>query len=90
MLHNRPPGFWIAMSLFGMIAGTAFGEGVAAVLPDTATTLKSFFAGSMEVSLGPFALDLLVLRLAVGEIALKVNLMSFMGLVMVGFLHRWF
>lgn len=90
MLHSRPPGFWIAMSLFGMIAGTAFGEAMGAVLPDTATTLRSFFAGTLEVSLGPFSLDLLVLRLGLQELAVRVNLMSFLGLVAVGVLYRWF
>ncbi len=90
MLNKRPPGFWIAMSLLGMIAGTAFGEAVAVILPDTATTLRSFFAGSLEFSLGPFRLDLLVMRFAIEEIACRVNLMSFLGLILVGVLYRWF
>ncbi len=90
MLHNRPPGFWVAMSLLGMVAGTAFGEAVAAILPDTATTLRSFFAGSLELSMGPLRLDLIIFRLGLEEIGLKVNLMSFVGLIVVGFLYRWF
>ncbi len=90
MLNKRPPGFWIVMSLLGMIAGTAFGEAVAVILPDSATTLRSFFAGTLEFSLGPFRLDLVVMRLALEEIGFRVNLMSFMGLIMVGVLYRWF
>jgi len=90
LLNKRPPGFWIAMSLLGMMAGTAFGEGMALILPDTASTLRSFFAGSLEFSLGPFRLDLVVMRFALEEIAFRVNLMSFLGLILVGVLYRWF
>jgi len=90
LLNKRPPGFWIVMSLLGMIAGTAFGEAVAVILPDSATTLRSFFAGTLEFSLGPFRLDLVVMRFALEEIGFRVNLMSFMGLIMVGVLYRWF
>lgn len=78
------------MSLLGMIAGTAFGEAVAVILPDSATTLRSFFAGALEFSLGPLRLDLVVMRFALEEIGFRVNLMSFMGLISVGVLYRWF
>lgn len=78
------------MSLLGMMAGTAFGEAVAVILPDTATTLRSFFAGALEFSLGPFRLDLIVMRFRLEEIAFRVNLMSFLGLILVGTLYRWF
>jgi hypothetical protein len=90
LLNRRPPGFWIAMSLLGMMAGTAFGEAMAVVLPDSATTLRAFFAGSMEFALGPFRLDLIVMRFSLEEIAFRVNLMSFLGLILVGTLYRWF
>jgi hypothetical protein len=90
VLHNRPPGFWVAMSILGMIAGTALGEAVASILPDTATTLKTFFAGSLNFAVGPLRVDMVILRFALEEIGVKVNLMSFVGLVVVGFLYRWF
>jgi hypothetical protein len=78
------------MSVLGMVAGTALGEGVAYILPDTATTLKTFFAGSLDFSVGPLRMDLVILRFALEEIGVKVNLMSFVGLIVVGFLYRWF
>ena len=90
MLHNRSTGFWVVLSLAGMITGTVLGETLGAILPDTSTTLKSFFAGSLDLSLGPFRIDLVVFRFALEELALKVNLMSFAGLVVTGFLYRWF
>jgi hypothetical protein len=78
------------MSVLGMVAGTALGEAVAYILPDTATTLKTFFAGSLDFSVGPLRMDLVILRFALEEIGVKVNLMSFVGLIVVGFLYRWF
>jgi hypothetical protein len=78
------------MSILGMIAGTAFGEAVAYLLPDSATTLKTFFAGSLDLSLGPLKFDLVIIRFSLEEIGLKVNLMSFLGLITVGGLYRWF
>ncbi len=90
MLQDRSTGFWIIISLLGMMTGTALGEGIAAVLPETSIALRSFFGGELEVSLGPFGLDLVVFRLALEEIAFRVNLMSFAGLLVVGYLYRWF
>ena len=90
MLHNRSSGFWIAISLMGMMTGTVLGEAIAAVLPESSTALRSFFGGSLEFSIGPFALNLVVFRFALEQIALKLNLMSFAGLMFVGYLYRWF
>jgi hypothetical protein len=78
------------MSILGMVAGSVFGEAVASILPDTATTLKAFFAGSLEFSVGPLRMNLVILRFALEEIGVKLNLMSFVGLIVVGFLYRWF
>ena len=90
MLHNRSTGFWIVISFMGMITGTVLGEGIAAVLPETSTALRSFFAGSLEFSIGPFGVDLVEFRFALQEIAFRANLMSFAGLMIVGYLYRWF
>lgn len=90
MLHNRSSAFWIAISFFGMMTGTVFGEAVAAVLPETSTALRSFFGGALEFSLGPFGFDLVVVRFVLGELAFRLNLMSFAGLMFVGYLYRWF
>ena len=90
MLHNRSTGFWIAISFFGMMTGTVLGEAIAALLPETSTALRSFFGGSLEFSIGPLGLDLIVFRFALEAIAFKLNLMSFAGLMFVGYLYRWF
>ncbi len=90
MLHNRSTRFWIIISFLGMMTGTAFGEGIAAILPESSIALTSFFSGSLEFSLGPFGFDLIIFRFALEEIAFKMNLMSFAGLMFVGYLYRWF
>lgn len=90
MLHDRSTGFWIVISFLGMMTGTIFGEAIAAVLPESSTALRSFFAGSLEFSVGPLGFDLIVFRFALQEIAFKLNLMSFAGLMFVGYLYRWF
>jgi hypothetical protein len=90
VLHNRSTGFWIFISFLGMMTGTAFGEGIAAILPETSTALRSFFTGSLGFSIGPVGFDLVVMRFALEEIAFRLNLMSFVGLMLVGYLYRWF
>ncbi|MBD3277507.1 MAG: hypothetical protein GF388_04330 [Candidatus Aegiribacteria sp.] len=90
MLHDRSTGFWIVISFLGMMTGTILGEAIAAILPESSTALRSFFAGSLEFSVGPLGFDLIVFRFALQEIAFKLNLMSFAGLMFVGYLYRWF
>jgi hypothetical protein len=90
LLHNRSTGFWVLLSIAGMVTGTVLGEAIGAILPDSSTALKTFFSGSLDLSLGPLKIDLVVFRFALEEIGLKVNLMSFVGLVITGFLYRWF
>ncbi len=90
MLHNRSTAFWITISFFGMMTGTIFGQAIAAILPESSTALRSFFAGSLDLSVGPIGFDLIVFRFALEEIALRLNLMSFAGLMFVGYLYRWF
>ena len=90
MLHNRSNAFWITISFFGMMTGTVFGEAIAALLPESSTALRSFFGGALEFSVGPLGFDLIVFMFALQEIAFKLNLMSFAGLMFVGYLYRWF
>ncbi len=90
MLHDRPAGFWIFLALAGMVCGTVFGEAVAALLPDTSYALRQFFSGSAGVSLGPLGFDLYIFRFRLEEIAVRVNIMTFAGLLVVGVLYRWF
>jgi hypothetical protein len=90
LLHDRPAGFWVFLAVAGMVCGTVMGEAVASLLPDTSYALKQFFSGSAGVSLGPLGFDLFILRFRLEEIALRVNIMTFTGLLVVGFLYRWF
>ncbi len=90
LLHGRSTGFWIFIAVAGMITGTVFGEAVAAVLPDSSVALKQFFSGSAEFSVGPVGFDFYILRFNLAEIAIKLNLMTFAGLLAVGVLYKWF
>ncbi len=90
MLHGRSTGFWIFIAVAGMVTGTVFGEAVGALLPDGSVALKQFFTGSAEFSVGPIGFDLYILRFNLAEIAVKLNLMTFAGLLAVGVLYKWF
>jgi hypothetical protein len=90
MLHSKPAGFWVFMALAGMITGTVVGEVLGSVLPDSSATLRTFFSGSLDLSLGPVRFDIVVLRFGLREIGVRLNVMSFAGLVLVGYLYRWF
>ncbi|MFO7626737.1 MAG: hypothetical protein R6V62_05725 [Candidatus Fermentibacteraceae bacterium] len=90
MLHDRPAGFWVFLAVAGMVCGTVFGEAVSALLPDTSYALRQFFSGSAGISLGPLGFDLFILSFRLEEIAFRVNIMTFAGLLIVGFLYRWF
>jgi len=90
MLHSKPAGFWIFMALAGMVTGTVVGEAMGVLLPDSSATLRTFFSGSLDLTLGPVRFDIVILRFGLDEFGLKLNVMSFVGLVIVGYLYRWF
>ncbi len=90
MLHGRSTGFWVFIAFAGMMTGTVFGEAIGAVLPDSSVALKQFFSGGAEFSVGPLGFDLYILRFQLAEIAVKLNIMSFAGLLAVGVLYKWF
>jgi len=78
------------MAMAGMITGTLIGQAVCALLPDGSVALRQFFGGNAEVAIGPIGFDLYILRFHLAEIAVKVNIMTFAGLVSVGVLYKWF
>ncbi len=90
MLHGRSTRFWVFIALAGMMTGTVFGEAIGALLPDGSVALRQFFSGSAEFSVGPLGFDLYILRFHLTEIAVKLNIMTFAGLLAVGVLYKWF
>ena len=78
------------LAVAGMVTGTVFGEAVSALMPDGSVALKQFFGGNAEFSLGPVGFDLYILRFQIAVIAVKLNIMTFAGLVTVGVLYKWF
>lgn len=90
MLHGRPTGFWVFIAIAGMMTGTVFGEAIGAILPDGSVALRQFFSGSAEFAIGPLGFDLYILRFHLTEIAVKLNIMTFAGLLAVGVLYKWF
>ncbi len=90
MLHGKSTGFWVFLALSGMITGTIFGEAIASILPDNSVALKQFFSGNAEFSIGPIGFDIYILRFNLAVIAVKLNIMTFAGLLSVGVLYKWF
>ena len=90
MLHGRSTGFWIFIALAGMMTGTVFGEAIGAILPDNSVALRQFFSGGAEFGIGPIGFDLHILRVHLTEITVKLNIMTFAGLLAVGVLYKWF
>jgi len=90
LLHGRSSGFWVFLAVAGMVTGTVFGEAVSVLVPDSSVALRQFFGGSAEFSLGPVGFDIYILRFQLAEIAVKLNIMTFAGLVTVGVLYKWF
>lgn len=90
MLHGRSSGFWVFIAVAGMVTGTVFGEAVSALLPDGSVALRQFFGGNAEFSVGPIGFDIYILRFRLAEIAIRMNIMTFAGLVTVGVLYKWF
>jgi hypothetical protein len=90
LLNGRSTGFWVFIAVAGMMTGTVFGEAVGAVLPDSSVALRQFFSGGAEFSVGPLGFDIYILRFQIAEIAVKLNIMTFAGLLAVGVLYKWF
>ncbi|RMH22813.1 MAG: DUF4321 domain-containing protein [Gemmatimonadetes bacterium] len=55
-------------------------------LPDSAA--RDFLATSVEASIGPFSLDLVAVAFTIGPLAVKLNVLTLVGIAIVAFIVR--
>ena len=70
----------------GAILGTLVGEILGFILPEG--VVKQFFLLSKTLSVGPGALDIIMLKLTLG-ISITLNVISLIGIAIAYYLLRW-
>lgn len=70
----------------GLLLGGLLTQLAGSFLP--ASPAKSFLTMSVEASIGPLAIDLLVVALTVGPLTLSLNVLTLVGIAIVAFIVR--
>ena len=70
----------------GLVLGGLLTQLSQSFLP--ASPAKSFLTMSVEASVGPLAIDLLVLAFTIGPLILSVNVLTLVGIAIVAFIVR--
>lgn len=70
----------------GFVVGALLTELMALALPPSAA--RQFFITTVSASIGPLAVDLKVIALTVGPIALRANILSLVGVLLVAWFAR--
>ena len=79
----------VALILFlGIVVGTVVGEVIGLLLPE-GKMIRDVFVSPTDFHVGPLHVDLVVFSFTFG-FALRVNLMSVVGVVVVSMLLRWY
>jgi hypothetical protein len=76
---RRRPTFHLLVLSVGFIVGGAMTQVARKFLP--AGAVKEFLTTGVTPQLGPLALDLVILKLSVGPVALDVSLLSLLGVL---------
>ena len=89
MAPRRRPLAVVALIIFlGIIVGTVAGEVIGLLLPE-GKVIRDVFVNSTKLYVGPFTVDLVVFSFTLG-FALRVNLMSAVGIFVVALMLRWY
>lgn len=80
------PGFHVLVLSVGFIVGGFLTQFARAFLPPGA--VKEFLTTGVTPSLGPLQVDLIIVRFALGPIALDVSLLSLVGVVIAYLIAR--
>ena len=83
---NRRPGFHALVLAIGFIVGGFMTMFARRFLP--AGAVKEFLTVGVSPSLGPLTIDLVILKFAVGPIALDVSLLSLVGVLIAYLIAR--
>jgi hypothetical protein len=70
----------------GLFLGALFTKVVVLTLPGGAT--RDFLTTSVSASLGPLSIDLLAVAIVIGPLTLNLNVLSLLGILLVGLVIR--
>lgn len=83
---SRPPRFYVIVLAAGFITGGLLTQVARRFMPPGA--VKQFLTTGVTPSIGPVPLDLVILRVAVGPVALDVSLLSLVGVLIAYLIAR--
>ena len=73
------PGFHAIVLALGFIAGGAMQQAARILFP--AGAAKEFLTAGVTASIGPLPIDLVIIRFALGPVAIDVSLLSLVGVL---------
>ena len=82
----RRPGFHLAVLSGGFVVGGFLAAFLTAVLPDSVA--KTVFTATWSPTLGPVSINLLVVSLTLGPLALHVSLLALVGVLLAYLIAR--
>ncbi len=82
----RRPLFYVGVLSLGFVFGGVLSEGLALILPKGPA--KDIFTWTVEPSIGPVHLDLLIFSASVGPVALSVSVLGLVGVILAYMLAR--
>ena len=83
---TRPPRFHLAVLAAGFVVGGVLTQVARRFLPPGA--VKAFLTTGVTPSVGPLQLDLVILKFAVGPVALDVSLLGLLGVLLAYLIAR--
>ncbi len=86
MSTNKPILLAVYTLTLGAIVGTLIGEILGFILPEG--VVKQFFLLSKSLSVGPGALNIIILQLTLG-LSITLNVISLIGIAIAYYLLRW-
>ncbi len=80
-------GWFIFAIILGALIGSALGEAIGIVLPDS--VVKEFFLRSASFGMGPTTLNLALFTLTFG-FTFKLNVIGVIGIFLATYIFRWY
>ena len=80
------PGFHAIVLAIGFIAGGAMQQAARILFP--AGAAKEFLTAGVTASVGPLPIDLVIIRFALGPVAIDVSLLSLVGVLVAYLIAR--
>ena len=80
------PGFHAVVLALGFIAGGAMQQAARILFP--AGAAKEFLTAGVTASIGPLPIDLVIIRFALGPVAIDVSILSLVGVLVAYLIAR--